>query len=209
MNETEMKTVDLHPIEFYFDFSSPYAYLTSTWINELAEKYDRQVIWRPIMLGIVFKETGMRPLFHQPLRGPYGERDFLRTAHLLGRQAIVPKEFPYVSLTVSRAFYWLEDHHNDVTTDFAQAVFTRYFEDGTAPTTDEDVASLATQVCVKADQLIEGCRDPKIKNRLKDETAKAIEKGVFGAPFIIVDAEPFWGNDRKDQIEEWLKTGGW
>ncbi|GGF63988.1 2-hydroxychromene-2-carboxylate isomerase [Terasakiella brassicae] len=204
-----MKTVDPRPIEFYFDFSSPYAYLTSTWMNELAEKYGRQVIWRPIMLGVVFQETGMRPLFHQPLRGPYGERDFLRTARLLGRQAVVPKEFPYVSLAVSRAFYWLEDHHNEVIFDFAHAVFARYFEDGIAPTTHEDVARLAIQVGVDPDKLIEGCQDPQVKARLKDETAQAIEKGVFGAPFIIVDAEPFWGNDRKDQIEEWLKTGGW
>ncbi|WP_419796964.1 MAG: 2-hydroxychromene-2-carboxylate isomerase [Terasakiella sp.] len=204
-----MKTVDPRPIEFYFDFSSPYAYLTSTWINELAEKYNRSVVWRPVMLGVVFQETGMRPLFHQPLRGPYGMHDFLRTARLLGRQAIVPKEFPYISLAVSRAFYWLEDNHNDVIFDFSKAVFARYFEDGIAPTTDEDVAGLATLVGVDPRKLVAGCQDPKIKARLKDETAKAIEKGVFGAPFIIVDAEPFWGNDRKDQIEEWLKTGGW
>jgi len=197
------------PIEFYFDLSSPYAFLTSSWIDALAKQYDREVKWTPIMLGVAFKETGMKPLFHQPLRGEYGVRDFQRTAHLLGMQVVVPKEFPYVSLKSSRAYYWLEKHHFELAIPFAKAAFDAYFVKGIAPTTDADLSNLACEVGVDDKALLDGILEDNIKQRLKDETAHAIDKGVFGAPFIIIDGEPFWGNDRKDQIEHWLKTGGW
>lgn len=196
-------------IEFYFDLSSPYAYLTSTWIDELAKKHGRGVKWVPIMLGVAFKTTGMKPLFDQPLRGVYGMRDFKRSAYLLGLEAVVPKEFPYVSLAASRAFYWLEKHDPTHAVPFAKAAFRTYFMDGVAPTTDVDLSALANEVGADSNALTAGVVEPEIKQRLKDETEKAIDKGVFGAPYIIVDNEPFWGNDRKDQIDTWLETGGW
>ena len=50
---------------------------------------------------------------------------------------------------------------------------------------------------------------PFIKQRLKDETNAAIEKGVFGSPFVIVDGEQFWGADRLWMVKRWLRSGGW
>ena len=48
-----------------------------------------------------------------------------------------------------------------------------------------------------------------VKARLKAEVEQALARGVFGSPFVIVDGEPFWGNDRLDDVENWLATGGW
>jgi 2-hydroxychromene-2-carboxylate isomerase len=58
------------PLDFYFDFASPYGYLASTQIDALAGRYGRTVAWRPIVLGAAFKETGARPLTQTPLKGP-------------------------------------------------------------------------------------------------------------------------------------------
>ena len=44
---------------------------------------------------------------------------------------------------------------------------------------------------------------------LKDGTDDAIARNIFGAPFIVVDGEAFWGVDRLDMVEKWLETGGW
>jgi 2-hydroxychromene-2-carboxylate isomerase len=49
--------------------------------------------------------------------------------------------------------------------------------------------------------------DPVWKARLKRANDEAIAAGVFGAPFFMVDGEPFWGNDRRPQIERWLASG--
>ena len=51
--------------------------------------------------------------------------------------------------------------------------------------------------------------DPEVKEKLKAEVDASIAAGVCGAPFFIVDGEPFWGADRIDHLEHWLSTGGW
>ena len=72
------------PIDFYFDFSSPYGYLAAQKIDALAAKHGRTVDWHPLLLGVVFKETGMAPLTMVPLKGEYSKRDFARSARFHG-----------------------------------------------------------------------------------------------------------------------------
>ena len=57
------------PLDFYFDFSSPYGYLASQKIEALAAKHGRTVDWRPILLGVVFKQTGTAPLTDSSAQG--------------------------------------------------------------------------------------------------------------------------------------------
>ena len=40
---------------------------------------------------------------------------------------------------------------------------------------------------------------------MRAEVEAALAKGVFGSPYIIVDGEPFWGFDRFEQIDRWLR----
>ena len=68
------------PIDFYFDFSSPYGYLAAERIEALAAKHGRTVDWHPMLLGVVFKQTGAQPLTQVPVKGPYSRRDFARSA---------------------------------------------------------------------------------------------------------------------------------
>ena len=75
------------PLDFYFEFASPYGYLASTQIDALAGRHGRTVAWRPIMLGAAFKQTGARPLMQTPLKAPYLLHDVPRFARLLGRAA--------------------------------------------------------------------------------------------------------------------------
>ena len=58
-------------------------------------------------------------------------------------------------------------------------------------------------------ELAQALNDPAVKERLRTEVDAAIERGVFGSPYIVIDREPFWGSDRLDQVERWLATGGW
>jgi 2-hydroxychromene-2-carboxylate isomerase len=72
------------PIDFYFDFSSPYGYLAAQKIEALAAKHGREVDWHPVLLGVIFKETGSAPLTMVPLKGDYSRRDFERSARFHG-----------------------------------------------------------------------------------------------------------------------------
>ena len=91
---------------------------------------------------------------------------------------------------------------------FAQAAYHAHWGEGRDLSTAEQVAELGETLGCRA-ATAAAVQDPAIKARLKEETDRSIERGVFGSPFIFVDDEPFWGADRLDQVERWLATGGW
>ncbi|MEP7329929.1 MAG: DsbA family protein, partial [Betaproteobacteria bacterium] len=68
------------PIDFYFDFSSPYGYIAAQKIEALAARHGRTVNWHPILLGVIFRTTGGAPLPQLPMKGPYSVHDFARSA---------------------------------------------------------------------------------------------------------------------------------
>ena len=69
--------------------------------------------------------------------------------------------------------------------------------------------NVAAKLGVGKEELTQALNEPAVKERLKTEVDAAIERGVFGSPYIVIDGEPFWGSDRLDQVEKWLQTGGW
>lgn len=72
----------------------------------------------------------------------------------------------------------------------------------------KDVSRLAKMLGIDGNALIVATQDQKVKDRLKEETEKAIARGAFGSPFIFVGDEPFWCVGRLDHVERWLQTGG-
>lgn len=197
------------PIDFYFDFSSPYGYLASKRIDALAAKHGRSVNWRPHLLGAVFKTTGSQPLLNIPMKGDYARIDMPRAARLHGVPFVMPERFPFLSVAAARAFYWLHDSDPAKATDLARALYDAAFGEGRDIANAETVMEIAVGLGVDASALTAALADPAVKERLKTEVAAAIERGVFGSPYIFVDGEPFWGNDKLDDIDRWLETGGW
>ena len=193
------------PIDFYFDFSSPYGYLASTEIDGLAARHSRSVTWRPFVLGAAFKLTGQRALTEQPLRGDYARRDFARSARLLGVPFKLPEPFPFFALAASRACYWVEAPSQAKA--LAKAVYHAAFGEGRDITPVAVVAEIARGLGIQG--LEQGVEQPATKAALRDATDQALARGVFGSPFFIVEGEPFWGHDRLDQLDRWLATGGW
>ena len=197
------------PIDFYFEFASPYGYLASTQIDAVAERHGRAVAWHPIMLGAAFKETGARPLMQTPLKGPYLLHDVPRFARLLGVPLTLPPAMPMNSLAASRACVWLEEDSPDQAKSLAQALFRAHWGEGRDLGSPEAVADIAADLGIERDDLLAAVADQRIKDRLKEQTQAAIERGVFGSPFICIAGEPFWGADRLPHIEAWLSKGGW
>ncbi len=197
------------PIDFYFDFSSPYGYFASHKIDALAAKHGREVKWRPYLLGVAFKTTGGAPLPSIPVKGPYHLRDMLRTAKYLGVKYRHPSVFPIASVAPSRAFYWLDAKDARRAKELAKALYAAYFLDDVDISSADNVVSVAAKSGLNADEVRTGIADQATKDRTKTEVDKAIAIGAFGSPHIVVDGEPFWGSDRLDQIDKWLATGGW
>jgi 2-hydroxychromene-2-carboxylate isomerase len=197
------------PIDFYFEFASPYGYLASTQIDRVALRHGRTVAWHPIMLGAAFKETGAKPLTQTPLKGPYLLHDVPRFARLLGVPLTLPPVMPMNSLAASRACLWLDETDAALAKRLAQTLLLAHWGEGRDLSAADAVAEVAAGLGIDPDALLAAVADQRIKDRLKAQTQASIERGVFGSPFVFVDGEPFWGADRLAQIDAWLSRGGW
>jgi 2-hydroxychromene-2-carboxylate isomerase len=196
-------------IDFYFDFSSPYGYFASTRIERIAERYGCEAHWRPYVMGAVMKITGAKPIPERPIIADYGIRDMYRCARRLGVPFKLPEPFPVPSVAPSRAFFWLQDQDRRHAVRFAHAAYAAYFAEGRNISEPEVTADVAAEAGAERAAALAALQDPAIKDRLRRETDAAIERGVFGSPFFLVDGEPFWGHDRLPDVERWLETGGW
>ncbi|MBK8159361.1 MAG: 2-hydroxychromene-2-carboxylate isomerase [Rhodospirillaceae bacterium] len=197
------------PIEFYFDFSSPYGYLAAHRIEAVGAEFGREVLWRPILLGAVFKATGQSPLVSQPLRGPYHLHDLQRTARRQQLPFQLPADFPMATIAAARAYYWVEQESPAEAKRLALALFDAVFAQGLNISATDTVVVIAQKAGLDPEQIRTGIGAAEIKERLKAETDQAIVRGIFGSPFFIVDGEAFWGNDRIPDLRDWLKSGGW
>jgi 2-hydroxychromene-2-carboxylate isomerase len=148
------------PIDFYFDFSSPYGYLAAKQIDGIAERHGRRVTC-------------------------------------------------FMSVAAARGFYWLSDSDPATAKELAMALYDRAFGDGGEISSAEAVIAVASGLGIDADELRAALNESAVKARLKAEVNAAIERGVFGSPYIVVDGEPFWGHDKLAEIDRWLETGGW
>ena len=197
------------PIDFYFDFSSPYGYLASQKIGALAAKHGRSVDWHPILLGVVFKQTGTMPLTNVPLKGEYSRRDFERSARFHGLPRFtMPSRFPIPSQAPARIVIWKKQSDPAATESLVGAYYRAFFADDIDISAPDNAVSVAAAAGVDATAARAAIDDPAVKEALKREVDTAIARGVFGSPFVFVDGEPFWGLDRFDQIDKWLATGG-
>lgn len=196
------------PIDFWFDFSSPYGYLMAERIDALASKHDRSVRWRPFLLGAVFKHTGGQPLPAQPMKGPYSRHDLQRSARFLDLPLQLPESFAVSAHQACRVFYWLESRNPQLARDFAQAVYRAFFVDGRDITQVEVLADLGEQLGIEREAVAGATADDAVKTHLREVCEAAIADEVFGSPFVVIDGEAFWGVDRLPQIERWLETGG-
>ena len=195
-------------IDFYFDFSSPYGYLASQLIDELAAKHGRSVDWHPTLLGVVFKQTGAQPLTQVPVKGPYSERDFARSARFYGVEFKMPPVFPIPGQAPSRIVLWAKAQDPASGVRLAKALYRAFFVGGQDISRPEVAAEVAGKAGFDAAAARAAVDDPVYKDALKREVEAAIAAGVFGSPFMIVDGEPFWGVDRFEQIDRWLARGG-
>lgn len=196
------------PIDFYFDFSSPYSYIASEWIPALAARHGRTVRWHAILLGVTFQAAELKSPVSYPIKREYSLRDFARSARFEGVPYRHPEPFPIPTQNAARVFWWLHDSAGaDAASAWARAGLRAFFTRGVPLNEAAALKALAAEAGLDADAAERAWGDAPWKERLKRANDEALAAGVFGAPFFVVDGEPFWGNDRRPQIERWLASG--
>ena len=198
-----------HRLEFYFDFSSPYGYLAGTRVDAVAARHGIAAEWRPFLLGAVFKLTNTVPLTSQLMKGDYMLRDVPRAARRYGVPFMMPKQFPFGTVTACRAFYHVAQTDKPGAVRLAKALFHAAFGEGRDICPIEAVVAVAADAGFDPEAIFAGMQTPEVKSLLKQEVDEAIGRQVFGSPFLFADGEPFWGNDRLEEADLWLERGGW
>jgi 2-hydroxychromene-2-carboxylate isomerase len=194
-------------IRFWFDFSSPYSYIASEWIEALAARHGRRVRWHAVLLGVTFQAAELKSPVAHPIKREYAMRDFTRSARFEGVPFRQPERFPIPTQNAARVFWWLDEQDPERAVDWAHAGLRAYFARGVQLDDPAALKALTAESGLDADAAEAAWNDSRWKDRLRRANQQAIDAGMFGAPFFMVDGEPFWGNDRKPQIERWLAGG--
>lgn len=197
-------------IDFWYDFSSPFAYLGSTQIERVAASAGAQLIWRPMLLGAVFKQLGTANVPINAMcqaKRDYMNEDLDRWAARWSVPFSFATRFPMKTVTALRLALLAGDRIGPLSASLFRAL---WVDDGDL----NDVDTLSA--CLREhgfdpDEMLARTREPETKQLLIDNTTEAIERGVFGAPTSIVSdgtqSSMFWGQDRLMFVER--AAAGW
>lgn len=186
-------------VEFYFDVGSPASYLAWTQIARLAERHGAEVVYQPMLLGGVFKATGNASPASVPAKGRYTRIDFERFARRYQVPFAQNPFFPINTMQLMRGAVALLD--GDQFQPYVDAVFRAIWVEGQNMGDPDVVARVLGGQGFDVAGLLQQINDPAVKERLRQITERAIERGVFGAPTFFVGDEMFFGQDRLDFVE--------
>jgi 2-hydroxychromene-2-carboxylate isomerase len=178
---------------FYYDLSSPYAYLAAARIDELIPDAD----WRPIAFGVIVKEAGKIPWSFGEESRAQGFDEIARRAAERGLPPVTyPEGWPRETYSLDRLRAALVADEQGSLKDFTMASFELLFAENRPMNTDEDLAEAARRSGVDPDTVRERIGCEEIKDRLREYTDAAYARGVRGVPTVAVGDELYWGDDR-------------
>ena len=193
-------------IIFYWDFTSPYAYIGANLIDAVAAKHGRAVDWRPVSIGHLWKAIPDRaPIPKQKM--DHMMHDWTRSAKFAGLPIVSkPDPFPTDAKLPRLLFYRLKAQDKDKAVAFAKAAFRQYWGEGRDVATPEQLAGLLKSLGIAEAEIAAAAEDGAARQQVLDATAEAVNLKAFGTPTFIVDGEMFWGSDRIDHIDRWLTS---
>ena len=191
-------------IEFFFDVGSPTAYLAFTQLPAIAKEAGANIVWRPMLLGGVFKATGNQSPVTVVARGQWMGGDLQRWA----QRYLVPFQhnpfFPINTLTLMRGATGVQMRQPERLNGYLRAVFKAMWAQPVNMGDPEVMATTLTNAGFDPAELMALASDPEVKAQLVATTDEAVKRGVFGAPSFFVGGELFFGQDRIEFVREAL-----
>ncbi|WP_299479140.1 2-hydroxychromene-2-carboxylate isomerase [uncultured Roseibium sp.] len=190
-------------VEFWYEFASTYSYLSAMRIQTLATDCNVKIVWRPFLLGPIFKKQGWdtSPFNLQPAKGSYMWRDMERQCERYGLPFRMPAPFPQHSLAAARIAYcgrqeaWIGA--------FTRAVYVAQFGQGFDISDEALMADLLLETGAPVDRTLNEAKSSETKIGLRAAVAEAEQLGIFGAPsFVLSNRDLYWGDDRLEQALE-------
>lgn len=190
-------------IEFWFEFASTYSYPAAMRIESLAAERGVKVLWRPFLLGPIFQQQGWNdsPFNIYQAKGRYMWRDLERLCEGLQIPLRRPTVFPRNGLLAARVV--CAHSEQAWVPAFVRAVYSANFADDAEISNPAVIEQCLQSVGQDAGTVLTAAQTPAAKDKLRAQTASAMELGIFGAPSFVVGKELFWGNDRLEDALAW------
>ena len=191
-------------VEFYFDLGSPYSYLAYYRLLQMEEQQEIQIVYKPILLGGVFKATGNRSPIEIPVKGAYSILDMQRWAEYYHIPMQMNPHFPMNTLTLMRILTGVQLLHLEKFEQVLKLLFDAMF--GTPQNLNEPavLAEVLKPSGFSVEDIMSMVQSDVVKQKLITETEQAIQRGIFGAPTFFVGDEMYWGQDRLHFVEQAL-----
>ena len=190
-------------VEFWFEFASTYSYPAAMRIQSLAAARGVSIAWRSFLLGPIFQQQGWNnsPFNVYPVKGHYMWRDLERICEGLDLPLRRPSKFPRNGLLAARVVCSHADE--PWIPEFVRGIYSANFAEDAEISDPAVVSRCLTALDQDAAAILAQAETPDSKDKLKVQTAEAMQRGLFGAPSFLVGGELFWGNDRLEQALDW------
>ena len=189
-------------VEFFYDFTSPTAYLAWARLPAIIERTGAKLVYRPMFLGGVMQTTGNRPPGTLPQKARWMAEDLQRWATKYNTPYNFNPHFPMMSLMVQRAAQeWVNRPDFDR---YLAAIFNAAWRDSKNIGDKAALTEILSTAGFSPEEFFAAAENPANKEKLKAMTDEAVARGVFGAPTFFVGDEMHFGQDRLDFVEEAL-----
>ncbi|AYA70333.1 2-hydroxychromene-2-carboxylate isomerase [Acinetobacter sp. WCHA55] len=195
-------------VEFYFDLGSPYSYLAYYRLLQMAEQQEIQIVYKPILLGGVFKATGNRSPIEIPVKGGYSILDMQRWAEYYHIPMQMNPHFPMNTLTLMRILTGVQLLHLEKFEQVLKLLFDAMFRIPQNLNEPTALAEVLKPSGFSVEDIMSMVQSDVVKQKLITETELAIQRGIFGAPTFFVGDEMYWGQDRLHFVEQALNKAG-
>ena len=181
-------------IEFYFDFSSPYAYLGFKEIKKYEKKYPFNIKYMPIFLGGLHNSAGITPAAFNKIKSKHMIQDTKLVANKKNIKFSFNSYFPIKTVNFMRgAIIAKDDNYEKI---YVEKIFDSIWGDGLNMNDNIIINKVLKNLDLNPSIFFGKVSDIKIKDKLKKLTNDALKKGIFGAPTYYVNRKIFFGQDR-------------
>ena len=195
-------------MSFWFEFGSTYSYLSAARVEDAAAAAGVRVVWEPFLLGPIFAQQGWNdsPFNVYPAKGRYMWRDMERLCVKYDLPFSRPSCFPRNGLLAARVACLARSTSEPWLPDFVRTIYRANFAEDREIGEAAEIRSILDSLGEPGESLIERAQEPEIKASLHEQSRRATETGIFGAPSFVVGDELFWGNDRLEDALAWAGT---
>ena len=196
-------------IEFIFDFGSPNAYLAFRALPPILERTGARLAIIPCLLGGIFKATGNQApmVAFTPIKGKF-EYEMLEVRRFIARHRFekfrLNPHFPVNTLMLMRGFVAAREAGSEAA--YLEMGLEGMWEEGLKLDDLDVLARRIDAAGLDSASLLAAAETDPVKQKLADNTAAAVARGVFGIPTFFVGDEMFFGKERLGQVEEAIET---